>query len=160
MRALTLRRAGPDDADTLFEIHRASALAAYADVFPPERYPFPDDDMRAHWNEVLAETGTEVLVAEREEVPVGFVGVSPGWLKSLFVLPEAWGGGAGSALHDEAVALLRAKGAGAQLWVLEANERARRFYERRGWRYDGERRQSDFPPHPPALRYTLDLGRY
>jgi hypothetical protein len=41
--------------------------------------------------------------------------------------------------------------------VLEANQRARRFYEHRRWRHDGERRRSDFPPYPAALRYSLEL---
>ena len=74
-------------------------------------------------------------------------------------MPAEWGRGAGAALHDEAVALLRSDGASiAQLWVLEENERARRFYEARGWRDDGGRSRSEFPPHPLELRYALRLG--
>ena len=74
------------------------------------------------------------------------------------MLPAEWGRGAGAALHDEAHALLRRDGAIAHLWVLEANERARRFYEARGWREDGGRSRSEFPPHPLELRYALRLG--
>jgi diamine N-acetyltransferase len=159
MGALTIRRAAPADAETLYAIHRESAITAYVHIFPPDRHRFPDDEMRAHWIASLGDDETDVVVAEREGRPVGFAGVSPGWLKNLFVLPEEWGRGAGSALHDEAVRLLRAKDAGARLWVLEENERARRFYERRGWVFDGVRRPSDYPPYPPALRYALDLDR-
>jgi GNAT superfamily N-acetyltransferase len=45
------------------------------------------------------------------------------------------------------------------LWVLEANARARRFYEAAGWRTEGATR-----PHPvgdielSVIRYTIDLG--
>jgi GNAT superfamily N-acetyltransferase len=177
--APTLRRCTPDDAEILFAIHRESAMAAYVHIFPPDRYRFPDDEMRAHWVAALADPDTDMVVAERGLrrrlggadrgrtgfagaaggfTPIGFVGVSPGWLRNLFVLPGEWGSGAGSLLHDEAVRLLRAKEAGARLWVLEENERARRFYEHRGWRHDGERRPSDYPPYPPALRYVLEVA--
>ena len=35
-------------------------------VFPPERYPFPDDDVLARWALVLDEPGVTVLVRDRE----------------------------------------------------------------------------------------------
>jgi putative acetyltransferase len=153
-----LRSGRPDDAETLYAIHRESVLTAYAHIFPPDRYTFPDDEMRAHWVEQLADGEANTVVAERDGRAIGFVVVSPGWLRNIFVVPSEWGRGAGSMLHDNAVELLRAEGAGAHLWVLEQNDQARAFYEHRGWRHDGERQPSDYPPHPPVLRYTLDLG--
>ena len=114
MDALTIRRAVPSDAETLYAIHRESATTAYVHIFPPDRYRFPDAEMRAHWVASLSDDETDVVIAERDGHPVGFAGVSPGWLKNLFVVPDEWGRGAGSALHDEAVALLRAKGEGAR----------------------------------------------
>ena len=41
-----------------------------------------------------------------------------------------------------------------RLWVLEENVRARRFYERHGWRPDGRTGTSEYPPHPVELGYT------
>lgn len=158
MTPLAIRQAVPDDAETLYSIHRESVLRAYAHIFPPDRYSFPDEEMRAHWAESVGEGDPEALIAERSGRPVGFVTVSPGWLRNLFVLPAEWGRGAGTALHDEAVARLRDYGEGGLLWVLEQNERARNFYEARGWRHDGERASSEFPPYPPVLRYALALG--
>jgi GNAT superfamily N-acetyltransferase len=156
---ISIRRGGPSDAAAVFAIHRESALAAYAQVFPPDRYAFPDDEMRRHWELALVDPDTEVVIAEREGTPVAFASVSPGWLRNLFVVPAEWGCGPGAVIHDEAVRLLAELGVGARLWVLEANERARRFYARRGWRPDGERGRSEFPPYPPTLRYELDLAR-
>lgn len=157
--AVELRRAGRDDAGTLFAIHRESAMTAYVHIFPPDRYTFPDAEMRAHWTAQLGGGEATTVIAERSGAAIGFVIVAPGWLRSLFVLPAEWGRGAADALHDEAVELLRGAGEGARLWVLEENARARRFYERRGWLHDGERRPSEYPPYPPALRYALDLER-
>jgi GNAT superfamily N-acetyltransferase len=158
MGLLSIRAARPDEAETLFVIHRESATAAYVEIFPPDHYRFPNAQMRKVWAEALRSEDLSVLIAERAGSPVGLASVSPGWLRNLFVLPPEWGRGVGAALHDEALALLRGHGAIAQLWVLEANERARCFYEARGWRDDGGRSRSEFPPHPLELRYSLRLG--
>ena len=158
MGLLSIRAARPDDAETLFTIHCESATTAHVKIFPPDRYRFPDAQMRKVWVEALRSDDVSALIAERVGSPVGFATFSPGWLRNLFVLPSEWGRGAGAALHDEALGLLRSRGPIAHLWVLEANERARRFYEARGWRDDGGRSRSEFPPHPVELRYSLRLG--
>jgi len=86
------------------------------------------------------------------------VSMSPGWLEQLYVLPEFWGTGVGPALHDAAVERRGTAGDRAlRLWTLEANERSRRFYERRGWRLDGRTRVVPFPPNPLDVGYTLSL---
>jgi RimJ/RimL family protein N-acetyltransferase len=41
-----------------------------------------------------------------------------------------------------------------RLWVLEENHRARRFYEKHGWRGNGETRVVPYPPHPLDVGYT------
>jgi hypothetical protein len=41
--------------------------------------------------------------------------------------------------------------------VLEQNARARRFYERRGWRLNGDARVAPFPPYPIDVGYTIEL---
>jgi RimJ/RimL family protein N-acetyltransferase len=44
------------------------------------------------------------------------------------------------------------------LWVLEDNSRARRFYERGGWRPDGTTRVEKLSGEPvPQLRYAKTL---
>ena len=152
-----LREAGPRDAETLFAIQRAGSLGAFAHIFPPDRYPFPDDDVRERWRTFLAKAEGTALLAFGEGGPVGLVAFSPGRLNALYVVPERWSTGVGSRLHDEAVARLRPLGPEARLWVLEANTRARAFYERRGWRLDGRERVVPFPPNPLDVGYTLDL---
>ena len=53
---------------------------------------------------------------------------------------------------------MRASGAsGAHLWVLEANARARRFYERRGWGENGTTRVVPYPPNPIDVGYSIEL---
>jgi GNAT superfamily N-acetyltransferase len=99
----------------------------------------------------------QVWVAERHGGIVGLAVCSreagTAELRNLYVVPEAWGSGVAAALHGTALDWMRARAGEAVLWVGEANGRARRFYEREGWRVDGKRRDSSLGP--PELRYRL-----
>ena len=71
---------------------------------------------------------SETYVHDRDGVD-GFAIVDGDVLGHLYVHPDAFGAGVGSALLDEAK---RRRPGGFELWVFQQNERARRFYERRG----------------------------
>jgi GNAT superfamily N-acetyltransferase len=61
-----------------------------------------------------------------------------GLIYLLYVLPEYWGRGVGTALMRAAIDELRDLGMrDAALWVLRDNQPARRFYESLGWHRDG-----------------------
>ena len=73
-------------------------------------------------------------------------------------MPERWGTGLADRLDDRALEVVRELGsARCHLWVLEDNARAPRFYERRGWRENGESRVVEYPPEPLDVDYTLDF---
>ena len=157
---MNLRPARPADADTLLGIQRAAAVDAFAHVYPPERYPFPDDAIREVWVEALTDPEVEVYVAEVDGEPVGGVSVGNGYLSTLYVLPAHQGSGVGSALHDLALERLRAQGAReARLWTLRENVSGRRFYERRGWAVTGETRVVPYPPNPTDVEYSKPLDQ-
>jgi ribosomal protein S18 acetylase RimI-like enzyme len=60
-----------------------------------------------------------------------------GEILALYVAPARWRSGVGTILIDKGESVLRERGfVDASLWVLEANERGRRFYEALGWRPD------------------------
>jgi diamine N-acetyltransferase len=154
-----VRPARPEEPEVLLGIQQAASVAAFRHIFPPTRYPFPAGPVRERWRAALGAAEGRVLVAEREERPVGVVHVAPERLDGLFVLPCAWGTGVADRLHVAAVQTLREWGGGCcRLSVLEENHRARRFYERRGWRLDGRRTRTPFPPYPPMVGYTLTLS--
>ncbi|MBA2255174.1 MAG: GNAT family N-acetyltransferase [Chloroflexi bacterium] len=155
MTSVSIRPASRADAEVLATIQERASVAALAHIYPPERYPFPAWAVRERWQTFEG----RVWLAAAGPEPVGLVGIAPPWLEGLYVDPEAWGSGAAGALHDHAVEALRAAGITmARLWVLEHNQRARRFYERRGWRPDGSTRIVPFPPHPTDVGYALPLG--
>jgi GNAT superfamily N-acetyltransferase len=149
-----IRPATPADAATLASIQEQASLAGLAYIYPPERYPFPRQAVEARWDALWR----TALLAEVKDEAVGFVATDPPWLDALYLLPDAWGTGVATELHEAGVEALAAAGVvRARLWVLEENRRARRFYERRGWVADGSTRVVPFPPHPLDLGYALDL---
>jgi GNAT superfamily N-acetyltransferase len=155
---MELRSARAGEAETLLAIQRSSALAAFAHVFPPDRYTFPADVVREHWKRALDDRATEVLLAEQDGDAVGLAAFSRGWLRSLFVVPAAQRMGIGSGLLDQALVRLREAGdTRCRLWTLEENQKARGFYERRGWRLDGRMRIVPFPPYPLDVGYRIEL---
>jgi ribosomal protein S18 acetylase RimI-like enzyme len=133
----TVRRATPDDARGIAEVHVDTWRAAYVGVMPQATLDALDVDERQRY---VAAEGFAVFVAEREARIVGFVSVGScreldgtGELFAIYVHPDAWGTGAGLALMDASVDWLAARWPEAVLWVAEENPRARRFYERYGW---------------------------
>jgi RimJ/RimL family protein N-acetyltransferase len=147
---LTIRPSGREEAETHFALQRAASLAALAHVYPPDEYPYPDDAIRERWRNV---TGT-VLVAEEDGMPVGVAVTEACWLHGFYVDPAHWGTGVATALHDAALAAMP-DCAELKLWVLEENQRARRFYEKHGWRRNGETRVVEYPPNPLDVGYSF-----
>jgi GNAT superfamily N-acetyltransferase len=155
---IDVRPARPDEADSLLAIQREAAVDAFAHVYPPERYPFPDGAIRKVWAEALGDPSVEVYVAELDGETVGAVSVGNGFLSTLYVVPSHQGSGVGSVLHDLALERLAALGfREARLWTLEGNASGRRFYERRGWSLTGETRVVPYPPNPIDVQYAKPL---
>jgi GNAT superfamily N-acetyltransferase len=81
-----------------------------------------------------------------------------GEVYALYVTPDWWSTGTGRSLMSRAVAALTDAGyARAVLWVLEANARARRFYERAGWAPDGASNVLDGLGGVVEVRYARSL---
>ena len=85
-----------------------------------------------------------ILVAKDGERVVGFAGYGTrddaaefGEVFALYVLPDYWGTGVAQALMDVTLYALNAYNT-IRLWVLRDNPRAIRFYEKCGFRADGE----------------------
>jgi GNAT superfamily N-acetyltransferase len=77
-------------------------------------------------------------------------------LWQLFVLPAWWGRGVAPLLHDAAVEEARARDYQAmRLYTPALHARARRFYERRGWRTTGEDWNEDLALMLTAYRLSL-----
>jgi ribosomal protein S18 acetylase RimI-like enzyme len=152
-----VRKAKPRDATSIGVVHVRSWQAIYSGHFPKEFLDGLDPKVRAtRWRRYLrnsGEVGAHLLVSEQDGAIVGFVNVGPsrdpdfpelGEIRALYVLPEHWDRGIGRELMAAGLDALAAAGfSEAMLWVLEANERARRFYEKGGWLADGAVKQDE-----------------
>jgi GNAT superfamily N-acetyltransferase len=146
--SVTVRLAEPGDCGEIAEVHVGTWRAAYRDVFPSEVLAeLSVDERAAQWRTRIERDSAIVWVAETRGRVVGFASVGPsrteedvGELYAIYVLPDAWGSGAARELMVSAKAWFASEGyATAMLWVLADNPRARRFYEREGWRAEGTR---------------------
>jgi RimJ/RimL family protein N-acetyltransferase len=147
---LAIGRSSVEEAELHFALQRAASLAGLSHIYPPDEFPYPDDAVRERWR---AFRGV-VLVAEQDAIAVGLAAIDACWLHGLYVVPEAWGTGIALALHDAALDALP-DCAEVKLWVLEENRRARRFYEKHGWRRNGESRVVEYPPNPLDVGYSF-----
>jgi GNAT superfamily N-acetyltransferase len=159
-----IEEATAGDVDALAALHLRAALEAYAHIFPSGAPKPVADDLARAWARELASPAATVFVAREGGVVVGGVVASTddrtrgmGNLRRLYVDPDRWGVGTGRALHDAAVACLTAARVRLpSLWVLEGNERARRMYERWGWRLVPGDRFEHTGVAVAEVRYTLD----
>ena len=121
----TLRRATACDAKAVANVFSASFRLL---TFLPILHTV-EEDRRYIQNVILNEC--EVTVAEDESGIVSFLARQREDVRLLHTRPDRIGMGAGTQLIDAE----KASGIGAlELWCFEANERARRFYEARGFR--------------------------
>jgi ribosomal protein S18 acetylase RimI-like enzyme len=169
MTSVLVRSAVVDDADAIARVHARSWQAAYRGLMPDHVLDGIDVEARARWHrEHLRQppAGSAVFVAvDTAEQTIGFtiVGESDDGAAvfAIYVDPERWGAGAGRALMDAAVAHLTAAGPRpVRLWTLDGNERARRFYERRGFVADGAVGSHALGDglDVPTVRFTLDAA--
>lgn len=157
---MELRRATAEDVVALRDLERAAYLAGLAHVFPPERYPYPDDAVLSRWVLVLDEPGVTVLVRDADEGIDVLCAYDDRSLRHLAVHPDQWGRGlAASAVRSAEEAIAERGAAEAELWCLAENRRARRLYEHLGWTGTADQRPAPWPPHPVELRYVRPLPR-
>lgn len=154
---MVVRRAVADDAEALTMLHLDCWDDAYTGMIPQERL----DARRRHVDDRIAgrraslakdeEFGRRTLLASLPEDAgehlVGFVVTGPNRtlhdhphlpeppaleVYALYVRAAHWGSGVGRSLLTTAT-----DDGPCSLWVLDRNDRARRFYERQGLALDG-----------------------
>jgi ribosomal protein S18 acetylase RimI-like enzyme len=143
---------------------------AYRGILPDEfldALSIPEREQRVREVLTSGRPGRRVWVIESSRGILGFSDAGPsreddapneaGEVYAIYLDPTAVGQGLGRELFAHTVEDLRQAGYRyATLWVLEANTRARRFYENAGWRPDGtSSRWERFNVN--ALRYRTDF---
>jgi GNAT superfamily N-acetyltransferase len=169
-----IRAASRDDVPAVLALV-ASSFEGYRS-FAPEGWQPPEQDRGAALaiEYILTHSNTWYVVAEDAAGHAGQCGFHPvheermmrgapveglAHFWQLFVREDLWGSGVGGRLHDLAVSAMRERGfTRARLNTPAGQERARRFYERRGWRAAGPSPDGLGSPAIELLRYELELG--
>jgi GNAT superfamily N-acetyltransferase len=145
-----LRRATACDADAIANVFSASFRLLN---FLPMLHTV-EEDRRFIANVILKEF--EVTVAEDETGIVAFLARRGEEVRLLYTRPDRIGMGAGSQLIEAS----KATGVGAlELWCFQANERARRFYEARGFHAVRFTDGADNEEQMPDIRYQSASDR-
>jgi len=166
-----LRPVADDELRAVGALHYRSRAAAYEGILSAGALTRGSPEVMGEWwaERWKWESDTHRLtVAVDGAALAGFSYVGPSEqdgvaeLYAIHADPAYVGTGVGRALMLDALPTLARFGDRAVLWVLAANDRARRFYERGGWAADGVTRTEPIGGEPVAqLRYgrAVEGGR-
>ncbi len=166
--------AKPGDEEAIAAVHLRTWQVAYRGQLPDAFLDALSMEPRiAGWRRTLADSSWPtkvVFVLEEGDRVIGFASTSPsrdddagpevGELGTVYLLPDFWDRGWGRALLNRAAETMQTAGfSTATLWVLDANSRARRFYEAAGWTPDGATKLEDLRGFPlQEIRYRRALA--
>jgi ribosomal protein S18 acetylase RimI-like enzyme len=146
MKDCAIRSARSDDAEAIADVH----LDSRREAMPWLPVLHSREEGIAYFaGHVLVHE--EVLVAEVNELVVGFIALEGDHVDHLYIAPSFQGRGIGDKLMATAKEL---RPGGLTLWTFQRNARARRFYEARGFVAsefnDGSRNEE----REPDVRYV------
>lgn len=157
---VTIRPASHDDAPALTAVKVASWRDAYHQTFPDEFLSSLDYSAQ-YWDRHLDGL---VVVADQDQV-LGYCSQAAaddeGWgeIRAIYVHPDHQRLGYGTRLLGAGLSGLQERGfERALLWVIDSNDRARRFYQEKGFVVGAPFRIEDIGgTQVTLLRYELNL---
>lgn len=169
---MEVRLAKETDAKAIAGVHVSSWQVAYRGILPDRFLSALSVDRRVEmWNGLLNSPDVDIFVAlDALGTVMGFASIQTsrdddapggtGEITTIYVAPEAWGRGYGRSLMKAILGKARERGFHRlTLWVLDANQRARRFYEVAGFTPDGQTKTENGPEGVvlQEVRYRLDF---
>lgn len=145
----TARRATLEDMPAVARLHRLAffeAMPHMSDLHTPE------EDLAFYSTVVF--TGSEVWVSEREGLLAGFIAFRSGWVDQLYIHPHHQRRG----IASELLAVAMAAEPVLRLWTFQCNGKARRFYERQGFRIERETDGAENEEKQPDVLYVWGVA--
>ena len=145
---IIIRKALPEDKYTYADCYISCLQTAYRGIVPDDflnNLPSEKEKRAKRLLEYLENPDLAVFFTEREDKMLGFLilHLSDGEIWAIYLLEELRGKGYGKTVMDFAVNGLKNAGQeNISLWVLEENYKARRFYEKYGFRHDGTKKEN------------------
>ena len=160
---IIIRNALSEDACSLADCHISCWQSAYKGIVPDdflEKMLIEKDQRVERYRKVLSAPGDcEYYCVMYAETMIGFLIIhkNDGDIWAIYLIEEFWGKGYGKEMMDFAVNELKRIGHKEILiWVFEDNHRARGFYEKYGFGFEGTKKESDCWGKPLVeLKYVL-----
>ena len=148
MNELEVRLAKEADAPFCAKIHIDSWNFAYVESIPREILEKQNAKRYSLWEMLLKNNTDSHYVITYKGTIIGFMTINPPReddlppgtyeITGLYLAPEFVGKGCGKYAMDRAKDMIRRRGCTCiSLWVLDKNERAKKFYEKNGFKADG-----------------------
>ena len=167
MDKITVREATPEDLENILNIAERGWNSAYSDFLSRETI----DTAMAEWygpNETREQIRREdiaYLVAERSDDIIGYICGGPSerenvaYLSAIYVDPDYWANGAGTALLEEFEAFCRGENYDRiQFRVLAENEVGKSFYEKQGYEVIEKQETEVFGESTSEYVYSGTIG--
>ena len=152
MNDFIVRTAEEKDAPQIAKVQVETWQYAYKGQLPQEHLDKLSIGKRTkRWQEILSDkkNSNVTFVAKKDDYIVGFCSAGPcrdddmdsetGEILSIYVDSITMRKGVGTELMEQGLDYLREKGfKKAILWVLVTNDKARQWYENRGWKCEGK----------------------
>ncbi len=164
---MIIRPGHPDDAAACADIHKRSWIYAYSHCIDRTIIEQRHQGREAMWKKFLANENAGNFVAVTEGKIIGIITIGKerdgdmpegtGELCGLYLDPEYIGKGYGRQVMDWVKTQLKARGFSTMvLWVLDKNDKAKRFYEKSGLRPEGTSKPSGLGDRMED-RYIIEL---
>ncbi len=162
-------RASLDRAEDIAYVHAMSWREAYHGIVPDEFLEDFTPEKRADvFRKSFPSSPDEFYIAYLDGQPMGMLVIGKlrdadadehaGEIGAIYLLAGYWGKGYGKQLMDFAISRLKELSyRTVTLWVLEANERARKFYERYGYVFDGAKKEINIGKPLTEIRYVYSI---
>jgi len=152
---ITIRKALPEDAREYTVCHISCWLSAYQGIIPDEYFNgmLAEQEQRTERcrQAISAPGDCEFYCVMYAGRMIGRLIISnsrdedkpdAGEINAIYLIKEFWNRGYGGEMLDFAMNALKHKGYNEVfLWVLEENERAKRFYEKHNFVFDGTKKE-------------------
>ena len=141
---MIVRNAELEDMKQLGHIMSVSFRTAFSDFVTQQTMDAcaQEDNCAAMLESIYREGKMHFLIGENSGMLVWQKVQDSAEIVAIHSLPESWGTGLGHAMLEEA--LNQIGNHPVFLWAFKENKRARRFYEKHGFHWDGSERVSEF----------------
>jgi len=161
-----IRYADLEDSDVLGEIHSESLQVAFKDIIPD--YVLKDDFSVKRRTErfimELSENSPKTAMVFEGNEPAGLISFGKcrygnndkSWIEiwRVYLTPEFWGTGMAKELMEWGInEILKENFSNIELWVLEENISAKKFYEKIGFKHDNTVQIINMGKELKELRY-------